>query len=324
MVVTSHDFGDKIQASVRKSLLPRFENKSKEGSFYNFKSFGITANTRAFRTTKLQFKLNLQNGTIVTDVRTGMTTLSPYSIKLECTLFGPYVEALDAFLQFGCNGNVFVVSQYQKVKLYNGKVQIQNSMNSTKLLFNPKILEADNLKVRDNIGSPTQPFSYMKDASEMSLEEEFLKLSQRKTIEELKYCQDADEPTILPTVIGELVEQTMLFKIFVNNNVNFGFEQSFCVKKLCLDQDILAKFKNDVQNSGGVEDDLATSVIHNDINVVVVQDLGSKFENIVTEEKYGDNGSLSKLIEENVTEITSVKRGKMNLLMKMTEPSQEL
>ncbi|CAI8584075.1 unnamed protein product [Vicia faba] len=157
------EMGDKIQASVRKALLPRFENKIKEGSLYNFKSFGVTANIGAFRTTKHQFKLNLQNGTIVTYVGTRMTTLFPYSfvsftnilgnidmdyliyvigilyflesngIKLERTLFGPYVEALDAFLL--------------------------------------EIPEEDDLKVCDNIGSPTQPFSYMKDASEMSLEE---------------------------------------------------------------------------------------------------------------------------------------------------------
>ncbi|KAL5079379.1 hypothetical protein RYX36_007800 [Vicia faba] len=164
-------------------------------------------------------------------------------------------------------------------------------MNSTELLFNPEIPEENNLEVRDNIDSPTQPFSYMKDASEMSLEEEFLKLAQWKTIEELKDCQDnivcimlgtikhviggnvwwyaADEPTILPTVIGELVEQTMLFKIVVNKDVNSGFEQSFGVKKLCPEQDIV--------NSGGVEDDLAGGVVYNDIDAIVVQDLGSKF-----------------------------------------------
>ncbi|KAL5076052.1 hypothetical protein RYX36_015036 [Vicia faba] len=344
-----------------------------EESSYTFKSFGAAANTGAFRTTKHQFKLNLQNGTIVTNVGTGVMTLSPYSIKLECTLFGPYVEALDAFLQSSCNGNVVVVPQYLKVKLYNGKVQLQNAMNSTKLLFNPETPEADNLKVRDNIGSPTQPFSYMKDTSEMSLEDEFMNLGQCKTIEELKDCQDGvvtnskrifctkcekhvwtivpryriklrvideidsatfivfdrdfylltkktrvdlidqmdrdDDPTIFPGVIGELVEQIMLFKIVVNNDVNSGFEQSFCVKKLCSDQDIMAKFKKFVQNSGGVKDDLVAGVVHNEVYVVVVQDLDSKFNNIVAEEKYGDNGSASKLIEEDVAESTPVKRG---------------
>ena len=47
---------------------------------YNFKSFGVAANTGGYRTTKHQFKLNLQNDTIVTKVETGQITMSPYSI----------------------------------------------------------------------------------------------------------------------------------------------------------------------------------------------------------------------------------------------------
>ncbi|KAL5076239.1 hypothetical protein RYX36_015223 [Vicia faba] len=192
---------------------------------------------------------------IVTDVGTGITTLSPYSfvsftnilgnidmnylidvigilssvgrekvyernrvatkfkvielesngIKLEYTLFGLYVNALDAFLQSGCNGNVVVVAQYLKVKLYNGKVQLQNAINSTKLLFNLEIHKAENLKVHNNIGSPTQPFNYMKYASKLSLEEEFLNLSQRKTIEELKDCQDGQSNMLLVAMIGGML-----------------------------------------------------------------------------------------------------------------------
>ncbi|KAL5067893.1 hypothetical protein RYX36_018780, partial [Vicia faba] len=51
-----------------------------------------------------------------------------------------------------------------------------------------------------NIGSPTQPFCYMKDPSEMTLEEEFLNLSHCKTIEELKDCQDDMVCVVLGTI----------------------------------------------------------------------------------------------------------------------------
>jgi len=112
-------------------------------------------------------------------------------MKFECTLFGPYVDDLDAHLLSGYKKNVVVLAQYLKVKLFNGKVQLQNAMNCTRLLFNPDIPEViDFVKNSNNIGSPTQPLSYMKDASEMTLEEEFLNLSQRKTIEELKDCRN--------------------------------------------------------------------------------------------------------------------------------------
>ncbi|XP_058760711.1 uncharacterized protein LOC131634046 [Vicia villosa] len=211
-MVLMDEKGFKIQASVRKALLPRFENKIHEGIVYNFQYFGVAANTRGYRTTKIQFKLNLHSSTVVTEIdvvailsvvghervyeRNGVTTkfkvieLLSDGMKLDCTLFGPYVDELDAYLKSGNTDTIVVLAQYLKVKLYKGKIQMQNAMNCSKLLFNPKTPEADYLKLNDNIGSPTQPFSYMKDASEMSLEEDFLNPIQCKTIEELKDCQD--------------------------------------------------------------------------------------------------------------------------------------
>ncbi|KAL5059214.1 hypothetical protein RYX36_030818 [Vicia faba] len=210
-----------------------------EGSSYNFKLFGVAANTRAFSTTKHQFKLNLYNATILTDVGTGIITLSPYSFVSFKDILGNIdmdylIDVIGILSSVGLkrvyernrvatklkvielesngynenNENVVVVAQYLEGKLYNGKVQLQNAMNSIKLLFNREISEA----------------------------------------EKLKY-------------------------------------------------------------SGSVADDLDAGVIHNDINDGVVQDLGIKFENVATEEKYGDNGSSFKHIEENAAESSLVKRG---------------
>jgi replication factor A1 len=69
-------------------------------------------------------------------------------MKLDCTLFGPYVDELDAYLKSGNPDNVVLLAQFLKVKLYNGKIQMQNAMNCTKLLFNPNIPEADSLKLK--------------------------------------------------------------------------------------------------------------------------------------------------------------------------------
>ncbi|CAI8607822.1 unnamed protein product [Vicia faba] len=379
-MVLMDDKGDKIQVSVRKVLLPRFENKNKEGSSYNFKSFGVVANTGAFRTTKHQFKLNFHNGTIITYVGTGMTTLSPYSfvsftyifgkidmdylidvisilssvgrervyernrvatkfkfielesngIKLECTLFGSYVEAFDAFLQFGsyveafdaflqfgCNGNVIVISQYLKVKIY------------------------------------------MKDTSEMSLEEDFLKLSRRKTIEELKDCQDNIFCIMLGTMkhvisgnnwwyaacvynkgvvtdskgfsalsaksmFGKLCQGTIKHVIggndwwyvacVYNKGVITDSKRIFCTK--CekhvwtivprvideTDSTTFVVFDRDCYLLKKMYADLIDQmdcilgcccVVHNDIDPVVVQDLGNKFDNIAAEEKCGDNDEVA-------------------------------
>jgi hypothetical protein len=51
----------------------------------------------------------------------------------------------------------------------------------------------------------------------------------------------------VPRVISDFVEQTLLFKIDVKNDVNSGFEQSFRVKKVCANQDIVTRFKSVVK-----------------------------------------------------------------------------
>ncbi|XP_058758714.1 uncharacterized protein LOC131631967 [Vicia villosa] len=211
--------GDKIQTSVRKVMLS-FQSKICDGTVYNLKSFGVAANSGAYRTTKHKFKLSLQSGTGIQKHETALLiTISPYRLisfleivgkidmdylievvaivsavgreriyernrvttkfkvieldsngmKLECILFGTYVDALDAFLQTGYIGKVVVLVGCLKVKI-------------------------------DNIGSPTQPFSYIKYAFELSLEEEFLNLSQRKTIEELKDSQNDMVCVVLGTI----------------------------------------------------------------------------------------------------------------------------
>ncbi|KAL5099402.1 hypothetical protein RYX36_003729 [Vicia faba] len=65
---SAYNKGDNIQASVKKNLLSRFDNKIREGIVYNFKYFGVAANTGVYRSIKHQFKLNLQNPTVVTEV----------------------------------------------------------------------------------------------------------------------------------------------------------------------------------------------------------------------------------------------------------------
>ncbi|XP_073226412.1 uncharacterized protein [Cicer arietinum] len=113
-------------------------------------------------------------------------------IRIECALFGPYVDELDAYSQSGYNKNVVVLAQFIKVKMFNGKSQLQNAMNCIKFLFNPEILESISFKFKHshNFDSPTQPLTHKKDTSHLSLEEELLSLFQCMTIEELKDCQN--------------------------------------------------------------------------------------------------------------------------------------
>ncbi|XP_027192334.1 replication factor A protein 1-like [Cicer arietinum] len=171
--------------------------------------------------------------------RNGVTTkfkvieLESDGIRIECALFGSYVDELDAYLQSGYNQNVVVLAQFLKVKMFNGKSQLQNAMNCTKLLFNPEIPESVSFKLKHshNFDSPTQPLTHKKDTSHLSLEEEFLSLFQRMTIEELKDCQNDMVCVVFGTVKHILGEGDWWYGACVcNKGVVIESKRFFCSK----------------------------------------------------------------------------------------------
>ncbi|WJX71071.1 hypothetical protein P8452_55105 [Trifolium repens] len=68
--------------------------------------------------------------------------------KFKVTLFGPYVDELNAFVAAGKTENTIVVVLMAKIKIWQGSATIQNSFNSTKLLFNPEFISVNDLKKR--------------------------------------------------------------------------------------------------------------------------------------------------------------------------------
>ncbi|XP_027191019.2 uncharacterized protein [Cicer arietinum] len=154
-------------------------------------------------------------------------------IRIEYALVGSYLDELDAYLQSGYNQNVAVLAQFLKVKMFNGKNQLQNAMNCTKLLFNPEIPESVSFKLKHshNFDSPTQPLTHKKDTSHLSLEEEFLSLFQRMTIEELKDCQNDMVCVVFGTVKHILGEGDWWYGACVcNKGVVIESKRFFCSK----------------------------------------------------------------------------------------------
>ncbi|CAJ2645071.1 uncharacterized protein LOC123905276 [Trifolium pratense] len=102
--------------------------------------------------------------------------LSDKSGKCGCTLFGAYANQLKDLLAKNDVGLPTVVVQFAKIKMFAGKVSVQNVMNATKIHVNPSIPEVVSFKqamVVDgaetsvsiaHIGHPIKP----------SFEEEFL------------------------------------------------------------------------------------------------------------------------------------------------------
>jgi len=72
----------------------------------------------------------------------------------------------------------------------------------------------------------------------------------------------------LPKQFDELVDRSLLFKVESRNDQNFKLEQSFRVKKICVDDDIIEKF-NDSSLKSVVRYNLRSNLLH--YNLIIMQ-----------------------------------------------------
>ncbi|XP_027922837.1 uncharacterized protein LOC114180740 [Vigna unguiculata] len=168
-IVLQDQEGVLIHASVRRTLIYKFQSEIKEDKVYTIQSFSVSCNGGCYRTTKHAYKINFQFGTKVNMVQnvigmfTGVGTerelekagkktkmnvilIEADGLQLECTLFGQYVDMLNAFLASGEDQHVVIALHYCKVKTFQDKVSIQNCVNCTKIIFNCDGEDATKLK----------------------------------------------------------------------------------------------------------------------------------------------------------------------------------
>ncbi|XP_027927578.1 replication factor A protein 1-like [Vigna unguiculata] len=372
-IVLQDKEGVLIHASVRCTLIYKFQSEIKEDKVYSIQSFSVSCNGGSYRTTNHAYKINFQFGTKVNLVESTLvpnisTAYTPFSTiqapgfdidylvnvigmftgvgterelekggkktnmnviliesdgyRLECTLFGQYVDMLNAFLAFGEDQYAVIALHYCKVKIFQDKVSIQNCMNCMRIIFNCDGEDATKLKkmVWDSTESPSQPLTQLGQSSKVSLEEDFIKLHPRCSIEDLKdfeqestfvvkatikhvldhddwwytacicnkavypdskmfklrlrvidatdsttfvvfdrdasamlkkSCSDIldlqDKNTVagnLPKEFEVLIDKTYVFKVECKNDYNSKFEQSFRVKKVCMDEKIIESFSD--------------------------------------------------------------------------------
>ncbi|XP_027941143.1 uncharacterized protein LOC114194940 [Vigna unguiculata] len=161
--------GGKIHASIRRTLIYKFQNEISEGKVYGIQNFSTTPNGGIYRTSHHPYKINFQFGTKVTlldaklvpDIKHDYIPLSVLSsiefdqdylvnilrvlvgvgterelqvdenktklnviaiesdgFRIECTLFGTYVDKLNGFLSIGEVQNVVISIEFAKVKSF--------------------------------------------------------------------------------------------------------------------------------------------------------------------------------------------------------------
>jgi hypothetical protein len=78
-MVLMDEAGNRIHASLKKTLLYKFKNDIFEGKYYSFENMGVANNGGNYRTTRHPFKLNFQFGSKVVFLPTLSITKSPYN-----------------------------------------------------------------------------------------------------------------------------------------------------------------------------------------------------------------------------------------------------
>ncbi|XLV02332.1 hypothetical protein S245_016669, partial [Arachis hypogaea] len=114
--------------------------------------------------------------------------LTSKDLTVRCALFGDYVNQVNHFLASGYVEQPVVVIQLAKVKFFRGQVGLQNVMYATQMLFNPDIPEVVDFRqsMIEQGGSGTQPLFIANEGKVLSLEDDFMRLTRKCTIEELQ------------------------------------------------------------------------------------------------------------------------------------------
>ncbi|KAL4316742.1 hypothetical protein AHAS_Ahas15G0315500 [Arachis hypogaea] len=182
----------KIQATVKKPLLNRFRDHIVEGQVYRMAYFTVVSNHGSYRATSHEFKLVFLH-------RTTIVAVDEYVIPKTCFNMLPFSELLNMtqdydflvvnhFLASGYVEQPVVVIQLAKVKFFRGQVGLQNLIYATQMLFNPdlpEVVEFRQSMVEQGVNG-TQPLFIANEGKVVSLEDDFMRLTRKCTIEELQ------------------------------------------------------------------------------------------------------------------------------------------
>ncbi|KAL6504355.1 hypothetical protein OROGR_026278 [Orobanche gracilis] len=215
------DQGSRIQATVRKHLAPKYEKLIREGAVYAIRNFTIANNIGCFRVANHEYKITIQVDVIGMLSRVGeqrnfgggkkmkQIVLDNFGVELTCSFWGHYNDEIDQFLTANSPTNAIVVIMCGKIKEFQDRRTIQNGLHCCKILFNPTFhvaLEFKN-KMLLSIPNPQQGVGRIVDASQVSLEDDFLNFHERKTLAELKDpAIDADKCYIVEATIKYLLD----------------------------------------------------------------------------------------------------------------------
>ncbi|XP_057419196.1 uncharacterized protein LOC130713448 [Lotus japonicus] len=238
-VVLMDSKGTKIHASIKKTLMYKFDKLLVDGNVYSLSSFVVVDSFGEYKTTRHNYKISFMFNTEVRALDKNPMDIFPYSfvsfaeilspafdttflvdvigiltgvgvereivtngkkskmnvleiesagLRIECAVFGVYVDELNNFLGGGDINNPVVIVHFAKVKSFQGHNSLQNVHGATKILYDPDVPMAAVMKTRflESSESGSWSLSQLSESKSVSGEDEFLVPNFRKTIAEMK------------------------------------------------------------------------------------------------------------------------------------------
>ncbi|KAL6552139.1 hypothetical protein OROGR_008293 [Orobanche gracilis] len=179
--------GCKIHASVRRTLVYRFKPLITEDIIGILT--GSSGEQEFEKDGKVQKRVTIE--------------FDQDGVRLECAFFGDYVGLILGQLASGDMTNAVVVVQYAKIKPFRaGRPSVQNVYGATRILFNPDVEEAEPLHARffESNDPATQVISQLQDSGRVSITQEFLNQTGRKSIEQIKDLTEKITCVVLATI----------------------------------------------------------------------------------------------------------------------------
>ncbi|XP_068503761.1 uncharacterized protein [Phaseolus vulgaris] len=240
--------GDRIHVYVRKTLIYKFQNHILEDKVYSFNSFSVETNPGSYRTTSHKYKINFQFGIkALREInRTGSSTkLNVISIEademMEITKFP--TQGLSQLCDSGKHNVDDEFIHLIPRNTIQGLKDCKEESSFVVLAAIKHIVANDEwykLKVRvmDDIDSTT---FVLFDRNATTLV--------NKSCEKLFDSHDKNAACgVLPKELCLLIDKVVLFKVGCVKDQSNRFEQSFRVKKNCINESIIQRFSD-----GGLE-----------------------------------------------------------------------
>ncbi|RZC20463.1 hypothetical protein D0Y65_007047, partial [Glycine soja] len=268
--------GNRVYGSIKRTLIYKFDKTLQKEKLYSV-FWCYCENRGIYRITHHKYKIVFQCSTKVALVDNASVSDSVYDfvhIKdivcggydtyylvdvmgilmdlacIKCTLFGPFLDKLNAFLAFGVVENAVIIVHLAKVKCFQYKIHLQNCMCGTRVVFNAKCED-----VKEMFESPSLDLSQITDSTALSMSKNFLHNTIRTTIGGLK---DFFEDTCFAVfgIVKHVVDDEEWYRIKVHiidesDSVTFviyDWDVTILFNKSCANISLIGTFPRKITN----------------------------------------------------------------------------